>query len=93
MREPIGILVMRMLWFKPTLLGPKSSDVIETAAANMNPELRPTSAVPACSDIEVPEAASKMKAMGVGSRAMANHPVLAKYTFLHIKEILLGIVV
>lgn len=38
---------MRMLWFTPTLFGPNSSDVIDTAAANMNPELNPIRAVPA----------------------------------------------
>lgn len=38
---------MRMLWLTPTLFGPKSSDVIDTAAAKINPELNPIRAVPA----------------------------------------------
>lgn len=69
---------MRMLWLTPTLVGPKSSDVIETAAANMNPELNPISAVPTCNAISLPVEASKKKAIGVGKSAMASHPVLAK---------------
>lgn len=69
---------MTMLWLTPTLFGPKSSDVIETAAANMKPELNPTSAVPAWSASSLPDAASKKKAIGVGTSAMASHPVLAK---------------
>lgn len=69
---------MRMLWLTPTLFGPKSSDVIETAAANMKPELNPTSAVPACSASPLPDAASKKKATGVGRSAIVSHPVLAK---------------
>jgi hypothetical protein len=60
------------------LLGPNSSDVIETAAAKMNPELNPTNAVPICNARPLPDAASKKKAIGVGTRAMVNHPVLAK---------------
>jgi hypothetical protein len=39
--------VIRMLWFTPMLLDPKSSEVTETAAAKMNPELRPISVVSA----------------------------------------------
>lgn len=73
------MLVMRMLWLTPTLLGPNSSDVIETAAANMNPELSPTSAVLACKMLPLlPDAASKKKATGVGRSAILSHPVLAK---------------
>jgi hypothetical protein len=45
--DPRGILVIRMLLFTPMLLDPKSSEVTETAAAKMNPELRPISAFPA----------------------------------------------
>lgn len=70
--------MITMLWLTPTLLGPKSSDVIDTAAAKMNPELKPTSAVPTCSASPLPDAASKKKAIGVGKSAMASHPVLAK---------------
>lgn len=69
---------MRMLWLTPTLFGPNSSEVIETAAANMNPELNPTNAVLTWSTATLPDAASKKKAMGVGTRAMVSHPVLAK---------------
>lgn len=69
---------MSMLWLTPTLLGPNSSDVIDTAAANMNPELNPTSAVPTCSTTALSELASKKNAIGVGKSAMVSHPVLAK---------------
>jgi hypothetical protein len=62
----------------PTLLGPKSLDITETAAANMNPELNPIITIPACNATSLPDAASKKKAIGVGKSAMANHPVLAK---------------
>lgn len=74
---------MRMLWLTPELFGPNNSDVIETEAENMNPELRPIKPVPACNAILLPDAESKMKAIGVGTSAMASHPVLAKRTFLH----------
>ena len=69
---------MRMLWFTLTLLGPNSSEVMETAAANMKPELNPMRAVPACKAAAPPDAASKKKAIGVGKSAMVSHPVLAK---------------
>lgn len=69
---------MRMLWLTPTLFGPNSSEVIETAAANMKPELNPINAVPVCSATTLPDAASKKKAIGVGTSATVNHPVLAK---------------
>jgi len=62
----------------PTLLGPNSSDVTETAAANMKPELNPISAVPVCSAKELSDAASKKNAIGVGISAMESQPVLAK---------------
>lgn len=62
----------------PTLFGPNSSEVTETAAANMKPELRPIRAVPAWRALALPDAASMNKAIGVGMRAMASHPVLAK---------------
>lgn len=81
--EPIGILVIRMLWLTPTLLGPNSSEVIETAAANMKPELNPIRAVPVSSIVKLPEPVNKNKAIGVGNNAMAIHPVRAKYNFLH----------
>ncbi|KAM2165056.1 hypothetical protein ACFX1R_039250 [Malus domestica] len=67
-----------MLWLTPTLLGPKSSDVIETAAAKMNPELNPISAVPVCKAKLLPDDASNKNATGVGKSAIVNHPVLAK---------------
>jgi hypothetical protein len=66
----------------PTLFGPNSSEVIETAAAKMNPELNPTNAVLICNATALPDAASKKKAIGVGTRAMVSHAVLAKYIFL-----------
>lgn len=73
------MLVIRMLWFTPTLFGPNSSDVIETAAANINPELSPISAVPPWSTrLFSPSVLRRRKAKGVGRRAMASHPVLAK---------------
>lgn len=72
------MLVIRMLWFTPTLLGPKSSDVMETAAAKMKPELNPISDVPIWRASSEPDAASKKKANGVGRRATVSHPVLAK---------------
>jgi hypothetical protein len=59
-------------------LGPNSSDVTETAAANMKPELNPISAVPVCRAREVPDAASKKNAIGVGISATESQPVLAK---------------
>lgn len=79
----MGMLVMRMLWLTLALLGPNSSDVMDTAAENTKPELNPIMHVPACSAASLPEAASKKKAIGVGTRATASHPVLAKYTLLH----------
>ena len=60
------------------LLGPNSSDVTDTAAANINPELNPISAVPEQSARELSDAASKKNAIGVGTSAMLSHPVLAK---------------
>ena len=72
------MFVIKILWLTPTLFGPKSSDVMETAAANMNPELRPIRAVPTCSADAVPDDASKKSAIGVGNNAIASHPVLAK---------------
>lgn len=69
---------MSMLWLTLTLLGPNSSEVMETAAANMKPELSPISAVPVCRETELPNAASKKKAKGVGTSAIVSHPVLAK---------------
>lgn len=94
----MGMLVMRMLWLTPTLLGPKSSEVMETAAANIKPELRPMRAVPAWSAITLVVDASKKKAIGVGKRAMASHPVLAKYIFLHrnsflVNDIFIGFII
>ncbi|CAH8278238.1 unnamed protein product [Arabidopsis lyrata] len=53
----------------------RSSDVIETAAANMKPELRPIRAVPACNAAKLPDDGNKYRAIVVGKRA---HPVLAK---------------
>lgn len=76
--EPTGIFVMTMLWLTPRLFGPKSSEVIETAAANMKPELNPTRAVPIWSESSLPLEASKKNATGVGNSAIANQPVLAK---------------
>lgn len=78
-RDPMGMFVIRMLWLTPTLPGPKSSDVTETAAANMKPELSPISAVPTCITWQFPPTAlRRANAIGVGRRAMANHPVLGK---------------
>lgn len=61
-----------------TLLGPNSSDVTATAAANMKPELKPISAVPVLSAAALSDTASSMNATGVGTSPMASHPVLAK---------------
>lgn len=81
--EPIGMFVMRMLWLTPTLLGPKSSDVMETAAANMKPELRPIKAVAVCNaKCCKDDIASRKKAIGVGKSAIVNHPVLVKRNLL-----------
>jgi len=74
---------MRMLWFTPTLFGPNSSEVIDTAAENTKPELSPIKAVPTCNAAPLPDMASKMNATGVGTKAAANHPVLAKCILLH----------
>lgn len=85
--EPTGMFVMRMLWLTPTLLGPKSSDVMETAAANMKPELRPIKAVAVCNAVCCDDdIASKKKANGVGKSAIVNQPVLVKRNFLCIKS-------
>lgn len=62
----------------PTLLGPNNSEVMDTAAAKMKPELNPISAVPACKAMVPLDAASNIKATGVGKSAMVSHPVLAK---------------
>lgn len=51
---------------------------METAAANMKPELSPISDVPTWSIRALPDPVSKKKAMGVGVRAIANQPVRAK---------------
>lgn len=75
--------MIRMLWLTPVLLGPNSSDVIDTAAENMNPELSPIKPVPPCNAILLPDTASQKKASGVTKRATASHPVLAKYSLLH----------
>lgn len=80
--EPSGMLAMRMLWLTPKLLGPKSSDVTDTAAAKMKPELKPISAVLAFNACSLDVATSRKNAIGVGSNAIASHPVRAKYTFL-----------
>lgn len=69
---------MRILWLTLTLLGPNSSEVTETAAAKMKPELNPISAVPVLSAAALSDAASKKKAIGVGISPMVSHPVLAK---------------
>ena len=70
---------MRILWLTLILFGPNRSDVTDTAAANINPELKPISAVPACSARKLSDAAaSKKSAMGVGISAILSHPVLAK---------------
>ena len=72
------MLVIKILWLTPTLKGPKSSDVMETAAENMKPELSPIRDVPACSAQGLPDPVNKKNAIGVGIRASASHPVLAK---------------
>ena len=72
------MFVIKILWLTPTLKGPKSSDVMDTAAANMKPELSPISAVPACSIRALPDPVKSKKAIGVGISAIASHPVLAK---------------
>ncbi|PON56672.1 hypothetical protein PanWU01x14_178900 [Parasponia andersonii] len=76
--DPIGMFVMRMLWLTPALFAPKSSDVIDTAAENTNPELTPIKAVPMRNTASLPDIASKNKAIGAGTIAMASHPVLGK---------------
>jgi hypothetical protein len=80
--DPRGILVIRMLWFTPMLIGPKSSEVTETAAAKMNPELRPISAVPATRVVTSCDFHIKKKANGMGTNAAVTHAVLAIDTFL-----------
>ena len=77
------MFVIKILWLTPTLRGPKSSDVMETAAANMKPELSPINAVHAWCASALPDPVSRKKAIGVGIRAILSHPVLAKYSFLH----------
>lgn len=84
--EPIGMLVMRMLWFTPALFGPKSSDVTDTAAENTKPELIPIKPVPARNIASLPDRVSRRKPIGVGTSATASHPVLAKYILLHYQD-------
>jgi hypothetical protein len=74
---------MRMLWFMPMLFGPKSSAVTDTAAAKMNPELRPIRAVPATRVFSPSEFHNRKKAIGIGANAAASQPVRANDTFLH----------
>lgn len=62
----------------PTLFGPNSSDVTDTAAANIKPELNPISAVPVCSVRRLSDAARRKNATGVGISEIDNQPVLAK---------------
>lgn len=59
---------------------------METAAANMKPELIPTSAVPMYTVTVVDDAANRKNAIGVGISAIDSHPVLAKYSFLQKKN-------
>ena len=79
---------MRILWFTPTLFAPNNSDVIDTAAENTKPELSPIKLVLVRNAALLPDMASKINAIGVGTRAAANHPVLAKRIFLHRQTIL-----
>lgn len=72
------MLVMRMLWLTPILKGPKSSDVMATAGAKMKPELRPIKAVATSRASALLDVVIRKKAMGVGVKASASHPVLAK---------------
>lgn len=74
----MGMFVMSMFWFTPTLLRPKRSEVTETAAAKTNPELNPISAVATCSSAVLDEYARMKKAKGVGSSEMVNQPVLVR---------------
>lgn len=86
------MFVMRMLWLTPTLLGPKRSDVMDTAAANMKPELRPIKAVAVCNAVCCKDdTASKKKAIGVGKSAIANQPVLVKRNLLQDSNFLMRI--
>lgn len=71
------MLVIRILWLTPTLLGPNSSDVIDTATEKTKPELSPIKAVAAISAILLPDKDSRKNAIVVGIRAKASHPVLA----------------
>lgn len=73
---------MRMLWVTPTLFGPNSSDVIDTAAEKTKPELKPIKLVPISNAVLLPDMASRMNAIGVGTKAAANHPVLANFILL-----------
>lgn len=72
-----------MLWFMPMLFGPKSSEVTDTAAAKMKPELRPISAVPATRVFTSCNFHIRKNAIGMGTNAAASHPVRANETFLH----------
>jgi hypothetical protein len=64
------------------LFGPKSSEVTDTAAAKMNPELRPISAVPTARVLPSCCFRIRKKAIGMGTNAAASHPVRASDTFL-----------
>lgn len=80
--DPIGMLVMSILWLSPALFGPNNSEETDTAAEKTNPELNPIRAVLAHMALQVPDNTSRKKAIGVGNIARASHPVLAKNTLL-----------
>lgn len=61
----------------PALFGPKSSDVIDTAAADTKPELSPMKAVAATNVALLADETSSRNATGVGTIATASHIVLA----------------
>lgn len=79
----MGMLVMRMLWLMLALFAPNSSDVIDTAAENVNPELSPIRPVEVCNTTSLPDAISKKKAIGVARTETASQPVLVKSSLLH----------
>lgn len=93
--EPIGMFVMRMLWFTGALFGPNNSEVMDTASEKTKPELKPNMPVLILRHASLSEATSRANANGVGTMAMVYHPVLGKCMFqLHyFKDTIRGLVI
>lgn len=60
----------------PEFLEPNNSEVIDTAAENMNPEETPINPVATPKPLSVPMNINTRKAIGIGTRESVSHPVL-----------------